>query len=65
MTVRHEADQGTHARDKSRGANPKAADAARAAAQPAQKAAAGKRASPDPHADTDRYRLATPFSFKL
>ena len=65
MTVRHEAEQGMHARDKARCVDPKATDTSRAAAQAAHKAATGKRSSPDPHAGTDRYRLAAPFSFKL
>ncbi len=65
MTVRTEADQGTMLLDKAIGADAKPAEIARAAAQTAPKIASSKRASPDPTADTDRYRLATPYLFKL
>ena len=38
---------------------------ANAASDAAARTSAQPRCSPDPHAGTDRYRLAAPFSFRL
>jgi hypothetical protein len=38
---------------------------ANAASDAAARASTQPRCSPDPHAGTDRYRLAAPFSFRL